>query len=366
MELLRHRYEQVQAVENLQLGNLRPTYEKEYKQMQKNFRRYNITNMKKLKRMRVKPKDTCVQSMFTPAHSRAKFVSLLHMKMSKVSRWFVKVCQLLNIDQQQYIVDSKELRSRPHNIRVCLRCNVHRTVNKEKATAACESCGSCCSFASHIFEIREDKFGTISTDIRSNNKSEYIDQYETNFGSINLRLLDVFRDAYSRFIHVRDVGKVTSTRTKKFIKRLKLPKYLYNCLERLNRELRGDPIPEFDASDIQLIVDQQDDLKRSAMNMLNHSNMLIESTEVDDNPEDDECMMGNNLGTKKTQQIQVTTRALALSNGLTQANLLVLHKNNDVHFGNARKLAADFEQQRNKPHQRSNYRGTRVPTWNMW
>lgn len=368
MDILRRRYENVQTVESFQLCGRRSESTAITNNMQKSFRRFCAWKTRQLKSMNMKPKDTCIQNMYMPAHGQAKFISLVHMKMNKVNRWFHKICQMFDLEKQMQL---KEMRSRPHNIRVCLRCNVYRTVNKEKATAACESCGSCCSFASHIFEIREDKYGTIDTDIRSNNKTDYIDQYECNFASINLQVLDSFRDAYSRFIHVRDVGKVTSTRTKQFIKRLKLPKYLNNCLERLNRELRGDPVPEFKASDIQLIIDQQDDLKRMSINMLNEKEQLDElfpdkMHEQEDNPEDDEPMVTMTHDTsnmKKTQHVQVTTRALALSNGFTQAKLLTLLKNNDVHFGNTRKIVNDFQLQQSQPHQRSNYRGNRVPQW---
>lgn len=364
MDIFRRKYETKKAVENFK------GFEVDQKavvaKMSSTFRKYKFLLLKKLKKQRVRPNDTCVQSMYTMALTQSQFISLKHAQMNKVCRWFYKITDLLG-----YPTSKNSVRSRPHSIRVCLKCNVYRTVNKEKATAACESCGSCCSFASHIFEIREDKYGTIDTGIRSNSKTDYIDQYERNFASINLNVLDVFRDAYSRFIHVRDTAKVTSTRTKQFIKRLKLPKYLYNCLERLNRELRGEPIPEFDISDIQLIVDQQEDLKRLSTDILNDKKQIEHVDTHDSNEQDlmemgdDDVIMGDTSNSKKTQHVQVTTRKFALSNGFEQGHLLNLQKTNAVHYANTRQLAKFFDIQQSRRHNKSNYRGNRVPSWKI-
>ena len=157
------------------------------------------------------------------------------------------------------------LRPRQNLVDICLIHNVNRVIDKESSRRICPKCGSSLKFESHIFDIKDsDKDETVSPMTQSlTHMQNFGSQFEIGHPSANMETLEKMYLAYSK-IHTLDHSKSMSARTVQFLKTIPdIPAIFKKAPERLTRELKADPIPEFTSNQINELLNQRLQLKIS-------------------------------------------------------------------------------------------------------
>jgi Fe-S cluster biosynthesis and repair protein YggX len=212
------------------------------------------------------------------------------------------------------------------NMDICKTCRVERIVEKELARTVCPRCGDLKNFASHIFT---------STDSESYNHrpkkphhqsiahmqkflAQYSDAYEGT-------PIDIFATLYSKYmsIHSHDPQKATSTRTRQFLVEEGCGPVFSKFGDRILREIRGEPVPEYSTTQINFLLEQR-------LKMANNS----ENEEIEDEKEN------NSFGN------QIYTRFIGKMNGMEQSRLFPQAKTNEIHQRRIRQLRKHFEHQK--------------------
>lgn len=143
--------------------------------------------------------------------------------------------------------------SRQLNQDKCTMCGDVRHVDKEVATSVCLTCGTAYTFATHIFEMKDFDKDEDET-IRQHNLSymqRYIEQFKRGVPQTSRPILESLATSYMN-IHVMDSAKVQNSQTLNYAKKLKL-----GLTDRITKELKGEPIPEFSQDEIATIINQR-------------------------------------------------------------------------------------------------------------
>jgi len=209
---------------------------------------------------------------------------------------------------------------------VCAKCGVDRHVNREMAVSMCPSCGTTYPFASHIFDSKDVDGDEFEAARQQNlaHMQKYMAQFERGFPMVPDAAKRRLAKEYS-VIHVLDAAKVNNARTIQMMKRLPpelLSKEHRSAPDRVSKELRGEPIPEFTSSEISKIVNQ-----RAAMHPTDADEMAF---------------------TKKSFRNDVYARYLGRANGCEPARLVCNSKQSVASVDRIREFEQVCEYQKAK------------------
>jgi hypothetical protein len=149
-------------------------------------------------------------------------------------------------------------------------------------------------------------------------------QYERGYPCASQAVLETMSVAYSKF-HFHDPAKVQACRTTQLMKGMRdLPKVAKKAPDRLTRELKGEPVPEFSSTELSQLLNQRSRLRL---------------------PEE----MGTDpLKHKKSFNNQIYMRQFGRANGKEQARLFPHAKTTKIHTERMRGLEKECELQREK------------------
>lgn len=153
-----------------------------------------------------------------------------------------------------YKSNNPQVESRETPVDVCPNCRVALIVDKETSRTICPSCGQSRTLAFHIFDVHEwDKEDLCSSQINasSSHLHQYSLQFKKGFPQPSLETLANLT-IHMQKIHVHDLSRVQRSSLVDALKTTPgISAHLRRSTDRLFKELRGEPIPEF--SQIQLI-----------------------------------------------------------------------------------------------------------------
>lgn len=154
------------------------------------------------------------------------------------------------------ILGEKLANVRINKVDICSECGTQCIVNKEVAMSVCQKCGNCKSFASHIFEIKDNEKDQIIRKV-PNHMEKFATQYETTTVITPVDVLDKLTTSY-RKIHTHNINKVETHKTSNIIKSHKtISNHYTNSAERISKRLIGEGIPEFTQNQVNTILNMR-------------------------------------------------------------------------------------------------------------
>ena len=202
----------------------------------------------------------------------------------------------------------------------CPKCNVDRIVDHEKAQAICPKCFKSVSFASHIFDVRDnEREETDGSKCQSLIHMErYMAQYEQNFPIAPEKLLEKLSIRF-RKCHSHDPAIVQPSLVSVIMKGLDVPKSHKTAQDRICKELKGDSVPEFTLDQINRILNQRKMLQPG----------------------------GNGQKQRKSANNHIYARQFGCANGIAASRLFVRAKTNSTHLKRTRMLEKKFMERKN-------------------